>query len=239
MCLSQRDKRKNRSSNIGHQRTQSRPQVSQKRSSTINSLCFGEYQAMALAEPRTCNAYSKANVGSSTPNKPHPALFKSIVTPESALKLTGPAICNQCFKKPLQTHIMLHSSEPVGLYKVVQKDFLGKIAYTGCGSTKIYEINLQCKQKEYNTLLVLENFPIFYLLAPISIKTCLTFSYQTSPKQRKSSTKCLELKLWITGSTQEIIAQRISKIHMNQNFPDPKVEKKQLMKQIFFSFYYY
>lgn len=72
-------------------------QVSKKRSSTMNSRCFGEYQATAFAEPRTCKAYSMANTGSST-HICQSLFFQSISTPESTLKLKGPAICNQCGK---------------------------------------------------------------------------------------------------------------------------------------------
>jgi hypothetical protein len=65
--------------------------VLKKRSSTINSWCFGEYHATAFAEPRTCNAYSMAKIGSST-RIGHSWFFKSTATPESTLKLKGPAI---------------------------------------------------------------------------------------------------------------------------------------------------
>lgn len=69
--------------------------VSKKRSSIMNSCCFGEYQAMALAEPRTCNAYSMANMGSSRRTFQQSWFLKSTEIPESTLKLKGPAICKQ------------------------------------------------------------------------------------------------------------------------------------------------
>lgn len=67
--------------------------VSKKRSSTINSRCFGEYHATAFAEPRTCNAYSMARTGSSTCIG-WSRFFKSTANPESTLILKGPAIWN-------------------------------------------------------------------------------------------------------------------------------------------------
>lgn len=60
----------------------------------MHSWCFGEYQATALAEPRTCSAYSKANTGSST-RIFQSWFFSSTATPESTLKLKGPAICKK------------------------------------------------------------------------------------------------------------------------------------------------
>jgi hypothetical protein len=44
-------------------------QASKKRSSTIASLCLGEYQAVAFAEPRTLSAQSIAKTESSTRTK--------------------------------------------------------------------------------------------------------------------------------------------------------------------------
>lgn len=58
----------------------------------MNSLCFGEYQATAFAEPSTCNAYSTANIGSSARTF-QIWLLKSTTIPESTLQLKGPAIC--------------------------------------------------------------------------------------------------------------------------------------------------
>lgn len=81
---------------------------------------------MALAEPRTCKAYSKANVGSSTCIS-HPALFKSTATPESALKLMGPIICAAKFSQIISHRLILYAYFPVneGLayYRVIKKDF--------------------------------------------------------------------------------------------------------------------
>lgn len=68
-------------------------QVSKNRSSIMNSLCFGEYQATAFAEPRRCKAYSTANTGSFK-FKYH-SFFTSTLNPVSILKLKGPAICIQ------------------------------------------------------------------------------------------------------------------------------------------------
>lgn len=53
---------------------------------------------MAFAEPRTCNAYSMANTGSST-SICHSLFFKLTATPESILKLKGPTICNKYMVK--------------------------------------------------------------------------------------------------------------------------------------------
>jgi hypothetical protein len=60
------EKRRRETSEHDVQKNMGWDYVSKKRSSTINSWCFGEYHPTAFAEPRTCNAYSMAKTGSST-----------------------------------------------------------------------------------------------------------------------------------------------------------------------------
>lgn len=134
---------------------------------------------MALAEPRTCNAYSNANVGSSTCKLPHPALLKSIATPVSALKLTGPAICNQCFTKTRK-----HENVPNNKSEMHITHHSGSVGLTQ-----------RCK----------EGFSMSFCHR-IQSKHLSSFSFQTSPKSWKSSIKCEDPLLLITGSTRETIS---------------------------------